>query len=344
MVHEIKTGITKRMSFSKIKEVLEIPDLIEVQKDSYNRFLEDGLREVLRDISPITDYSANLVLEFVDYHISDKPKYDVEECKERDVNYAAPLKVTVRLINKETGEAKEQDVFMGDFPLMTEKGTFIINGAERVIVSQLVRSPGVYYDNMKDKSGKDLFTSTVIPNRGAWLELESDSNDCIWVRVDRTRKLPATVLLRAMGLGEESEIREFFGEEDYLEATFKKETFKKDSEEFRKEGPVKEGLKEIYKRLRPGEPPSYESANMLIESLFFDPKRYDLARVGRYKFNKKLSLAGPHCGLSCGGEPWQTWTGEVLAMEGETIDQRPWLRPFRTQESTASGFWWEKIR
>ena len=320
MVHEIKTGITKRMSFSKIKEVLEIPDLIEVQKDSYNRFLEDGLREVLRDISPITDYSANLVLEFVDYHISDKPKYDVEECKERDVNYAAPLKVTVRLINKETGEAKEQDVFMGDFPLMTEKGTFIINGAERVIVSQLVRSPGVYYDNMKDKSGKDLFTSTVIPNRGAWLELESDSNDCIWVRVDRTRKLPATVLLRAMGLGEESEIREFFGEEDYLEATFKKETFKKDSEEFRKEGPVKEGLKEIYKRLRPGEPPSYESANMLIESLFFDPKRYDLARVGRYKFNKKLSLAGRIAGYPA-AETVADMEGEVLAMEGETITE-----------------------
>ena len=309
MVHEIKTGISTRMSFSKIQEVLDIPDLIEVQKNSYDRFLKEGLREVLNDISPITDYSENLVLEFVDYYIQDTPKYEVEECKERDVNYAASLKVVVRLINRETGEVKVQEVFMGDFPLMTEKGTFIINGAERVIVSQLVRSPGIYYDTSKDKSGKDLFASTVIPNRGAWLELETDSNDCMWVRVDRTRKLPATVLLRAMGLGENQAILDYFGDEPYLQATFKKDTATS----------RQDGLIEIYKRLRPGEPPTVESASMLIDSLFFDPKRYDLARVGRYKFNKKLSLATRIQGQIAAENIFDPETGEVLAMEGEEI-------------------------
>ena len=312
MVHEIETGKTKRMSFSKIKEVIDLPDLIEIQKDSYARFLKDGLREVLDDISPITDYSENLVLEFVDYYIQDTPKYDVEECKERDVNYAAPLKVVVRLINKETGEVKVQEVFMGDFPLMTEKGTFIINGAERVIVSQLVRSPGVYYDTSKDKSGKDLFASTVIPNRGAWLEFETDSNDCIWVRVDRTRKLPATVLMRAMGLSDNAAITEYFGEPEYLEPTFKKDVAENQHD----------GLIEIYKRLRPGEPPTVESASMLIDSLFFDPKRYDLARVGRYKFNKKLSLAKRIQGYRAAENLFNPETGEVLAMEGDTIDEK----------------------
>ena len=238
MVHEVKNGKSSRMSFSKIPEVLPIPDLIEIQTKSYERFVKEGLREVLKDISPITDYSENLVLEFADYHISDTPKYDVEKCKIRDVNYAAPLKVQVRLINKETGEVKVQEVFMGDFPLMTEKGTFIINGAERVIVSQLVRSPGVYYDSNKDKTGKDLFNATVIPNRGAWLELETDSNDCMWVRVDRTRKLPATVLLRAMGLGSNEQIIEHFGDNEYLEATFKKDVATTEED----------GLIEIYKR------------------------------------------------------------------------------------------------
>ena len=254
MVHEVKAGLATRQSFSKIKEVLEVPDLIEIQKDSYERFLREGLKEVLSDISPITDYSETLVLEFVDYRILETPKYDVEECKERDVNYAAPLKVSVRLINKETGEVNVQEVFMGDFPLMTERGTFIINGAERVIVSQLVRSPGVYFDTAKDKTGKDLFSSTVIPNRGAWLEFETDSNDIMWVRADRTRKLPATVLVRAMGLGSDEEIRAFFGEDEVLEATFRKDTA----------ASQEDGLLEIYRRLRPGEPPTVESASQLV--------------------------------------------------------------------------------
>jgi len=308
MVHEVKNGKSTRMSFSKIKEALPVPDLIEIQKKSYNDLIEKGLKEVFEDISPISDYADNLKLEFIDYRIQNTPKYDVEECKERDVNYAAPLKVTVRLINKETGEAKVQEVFMGDFPLMTDKGTFIINGAERVIVSQLVRSPGVYYDKtIETKSGKDLFMSTVIPNRGAWLEFETDVNDCAWVRVDRTRKLPATVLLRAMGLGQNEDIIDYYGNDPYIEATFKKDS----------SVGVNEGLIEIYKRLRPGEPPTAESATMLIEALFFDPKRYDLARVGRYKFNKKLSIATRLTGLVSRDTLADPMTGEVLVMAGE---------------------------
>ncbi|NLT97424.1 MAG: DNA-directed RNA polymerase subunit beta [Christensenellaceae bacterium] len=308
MVHEVKIGKRSRMSFSKIQEVLEMPDLIEVQKNSYKAFLETGLREVLNDISPITDYSENLILEFVDYYLDDKPKYTVEECKERDVNYAAPLKVIVRLLNKETGEMKEQEVFMGDFPLMTEKGTFIINGAERVIVSQLVRSPGVYYDVVIDKSGKKLFSATVIPNRGAWLEYETDSNDCYWVRVDRTRKLPITVLMRAMGCGTNQEIIDLFGDEEFLQATFKKDSGQS----------VEDGLIEIYRRLRPGEPPTVESARMLLDSLFFDPRRYDLARVGRYKFNKKLSVAERIEGHKS-ADNIVTEDGELLVARGEII-------------------------
>ena len=309
MVHEVQIGKTKRMSFSKIEEALAMPDLIEIQKDSYKRFLDQGLREVLQDISPITDYSENLALEFIDHYIKDEPKYDVEECKERDVNYAAPLKVVVRLINKETGEVKVQEVFMGDFPLMTEKGTFVINGAERVIVSQLVRSPGVYYDSVIDKTGKELFSATVIPNRGAWLEYETDSNDCLWVRVDRTRKLPLTVLLRTMGLGTNQQIIDFFGEDENLEATFKKDSTAQQQE----------GLIEIYKRLRPGEPPTVESASMLINSLFFDNKRYDLARVGRYKFNKKLSLARRIRDYQAAENIVDKTTGELLVQKGEKI-------------------------
>ena len=309
MVHEVKAGLSTRQSFSKIKEVLEVPDLIEIQKSSYERFLREGLKEVLSDISPITDYSETLVLEFVDYRILETPKYDVEECKERDVNYAAPLKVNVRLINKETGEVNVQEVFMGDFPLMTERGTFIINGAERVIVSQLVRSPGLYFDTAKDKTGKDLFSSTVIPNRGAWLEFETDSNDIMWVRADRTRKLPATVLVRAMCLGTDEEIRAFFGEDEVLEATFKKDTA----------ASQEDGLLEIYRRLRPGEPPTVESASQLVQSLFFDPKRYDLARVGRYKFNKKLSLAHRIENQTAAENIINAETGEALVMAGEKI-------------------------
>ncbi len=311
MAHEIKIGKRSRVSFSEIREILQIPDLIEVQKKSYNQFIKQGLKEVFDDISPITDYSENLILEFVDYYLEDKPKYGVEECKERDVNYAVPLKVVVRLINKETGEMKEQEVFMGDFPLMTEKGTFIINGAERVIVSQLVRSPSVYYDSVIDKSGKRLFNTTVIPNRGAWLEYETDSADCMWIRVDRTRKLPLTVLLRALGFGTDLDINSVLGEDSYLDATYKKDGAS--SEE--------EGLIEIYRRLRPGEPPTVESARQLINSLFFDPRRYDLARVGRYKFNKKLSIAERIAGFASADNIADGETGEALAVQGEAISQ-----------------------
>ncbi|MGI6152647.1 MAG: DNA-directed RNA polymerase subunit beta [Christensenellaceae bacterium] len=311
-MHEVQFGTNKRMSFSKIKEVLDMPDLIEIQKNSYTRFLEEGLGEVLKDISPISDYSENLLLEFVDYQIADDPKYSVEECKERDVNYAAPLKVQVRLLNKETGEVKEQQVFMGDFPLMTDKGTFIINGAERVIVSQLVRSPGVYFGTAKDKAGKDLYSSTVIPNRGAWLEFETDSNDCLFIRVDRTRKLPATVFLRAMGMGSDTDIRKFFGDDENIEATIKKDnTASKD-----------EGLLEVYKRLRPGEPPTVESATSLLTSLFFDPKRYDLARVGRYKFNKKLSLKDRIEGQVAADNVVDEETGELYVAKGDRITEK----------------------
>ncbi len=311
MLHEIKTGKSTRMSFSKVKEVLEIPDLIAIQKDSFQQFLKDGLREVLHDVSPITDYSDNLELEFLDYYISGKPKYDEEECKERDVNYAAPIKVKVRLYNKETGEVKEQDVFMGDFPLMTDKGTFVINGAERVIVSQLVRSPGVYYDTLKDKSGKDLFTSQAIPNRGAWLELESDSNDCVWIRVDRTRKIAVTIFLRAMGLSLDSDIGEYFGYDELLDATIKKDTTKN----------TNDALLELYRRLRPGDPATVESATSLVNALFFDNRRYDLARVGRYKFNKKLALAARIIGLKAYEDIINKETGEFFVSAGELISE-----------------------
>ncbi len=311
-MHEVKFGTNSRMSFSKIREVLDMPDLIEIQKNSYKRFLEEGLGEVLKDISPITDYTENLVLEFVDYQISDSPKYSVEECKERDVNFAAPLKVQVRLLNKETGEVKEQQVFMGDFPLMTEKGTFIINGAERVIVSQLVRSPGVYFGTSKDKAGKDLYTSTVIPNRGAWLEYETDSNDVMYIRVDRTRKLPVTVFMRAMGLGTNIDLRNFFGEDENVEATIKKDNTTTQEE----------GLLEVYKRLRPGEPPTVESANILLNSLFFDAKRYDLARVGRYKFNKKLAISGRIKDQIAADNIVNEETGELLVAAGDLISEK----------------------
>lgn len=282
MVHPVQVGKRTRMSFGRVKEVTDMPNLIEVQLDSYKWFLDEGLQEVFDDVNPITDYTGNLVLEFVGYKLDmDNIKYSVEECKERDATYAAPLKVKVRLYNKETGELKEQEVFMGDFPLMTEQGTFIINGAERVIVSQLVRSPGVYYSVSRDKTGKKLFGSTVIPNRGAWLEYETDSNDVVYVRIDKTRKLPITILARAMGIGSDQEILDFFGEEERLKATIEKDNTKT----------KEEALLEVYKRLRPGEPPTVDSAVALIDSLFFDAKRYDLSRVGRYKFNKKLALS-----------------------------------------------------
>ena len=309
MPHPVTIGKRKRMSFSKIKEIADVPNLIEIQVDSYKWFLEEGLKEVFDDISPIEDYTGNLILEFVDYSLDENPKYDIEECKERDATYCAPLKVKVRLINKETGEIKEQEVFMGDFPLMTERGTFVINGAERVIVSQLVRSPSVYYAEERDKTGKRLISSTVIPNRGAWLEYETDSNDVISVRVDRTRKQPVTVLLRALGIGSDAEIIELLGEDERLSATLEKDNT----------NTVEEGLIEIYKKLRPGEPPTVESASSLINALFFDPKRYDLAKVGRYKFNKKLAICYRIMNRVAARDIVNPETGEVFVKAGETI-------------------------
>ncbi len=312
MVHPVQLGRNTRMSYSRIDEVLDMPNLIEVQKNSYKWFLEEGLREVFRDVSPIQDYTGNLILEFPNYKLEDdNPKYSVEECKERDTTYSAPLKVKVRLINKETGEVKEQEIFMGDFPLMTENGTFVINGAERVIVSQLVRSPGMYYSKKLDKTGKQLFSATVIPNRGAWLEYETDSNDVMSVRIDRTRKLPITVLLRALGYGTDLQITELLGDDERIMATIQKDNAKTQDE----------GLIEIYKRLRPGEPPTVESATTLLNSLFFDPKRYDLAKFGRFKFNKKLSLVSRISGQKSADKVIHPETGEILVDEDEFIDR-----------------------
>jgi len=298
-----------RMSFSRIDEVLEMPNLIEVQKNSYQRFLDTDLREVLNDVSPITDYNGNLVLEFVDYSL-EEPKNSVARCRERDITYSAPLKVFVRLKNKETGEIKESDVFMGEFPLMTDHGTFIINGAERVIVSQLVRSPGVYFDVALDKAGKPLFSSQIIPNRGAWLEYETDSNDVLWVRIDRARKLPITVILRALGYGSDAEIIDLMGEDERLMSTIQKGDNAKTREE---------GLIEIYKRQKPGEPATVESATNLFNSLFFDPKRYDLMRVGRYKYNKKLSIATRIHNHIAAEDIVNPQTGEIMVKKGDAI-------------------------
>jgi len=312
MVHPIQIGKRTRMSFSKVNEVCPMPNLIEVQLNSYDWFWEEGLKEVFEDVNPIQDYTGNLVLEFIDHSLDrDAIKYSVEECKERDATYAAPLKVKVRLLNKETGEVKEQEVFMGDFPLMTQQGTFVINGAERVIVSQLVRSPGSYYGYNVDKTGKKLFSSTVIPNRGAWLEYETDSNDIIYVRIDKTRKLPITILIRALGLGSDVDVINYFGEEERLKATIEKDNTKAKDE----------ALLEIYKRLRPGEPPTVDSAVSLINSLFFDPKRYDLSRVGRYKFNKKLSIYVRLLNQVAAQDVVNPFTGEIIVQNGEVIDR-----------------------
>ena len=309
MPKPVKLGRKDRMTFSKINEVAEMPNLIQIQTDSYDWFIKEGLQEVFEDISPIKDYAGNLVLEFIDYSLSDPPKYEQEECKERDVTYAAPLKVRVRLINKETGEVKEQEVFMGDFPLMTEKGTFIYNGAERVVVTQLVRSPGPYYAKEIDKSGKNLFSTTIIPNRGAWLEYETDSNEIISVRVDRTRKQPVTTLLRALGMGSDEEIIETFGDDARLRRTLGKDTTHN----------YEEGLKEIYKKLRPGEPPTVDRAQSLLNSLFFDPKRYDLAKVGRYKYNKKLALGSRIAGCKLAEDVVDPSTAEILGEKDQIV-------------------------
>jgi DNA-directed RNA polymerase subunit beta len=311
MPEPVKIGKKTRMSYSKINEVAAMPNLIQIQTESYNWFIEEGLREVFEDISPIKDYAGNLVLEFIDYSLNDTPKYDQEECKERDVTYAAPLKVKVRLVNKETGEVKEQEVFMGDFPLMTEKGTFIYNGAERVVVTQLVRSPGPYYNVTIDKSNNKLFATTIIPNRGAWLEYETDSNEIISVRVDRTRKQPVTTLLRALGFATDQEIVDILGEDDRLHKTIEKDPTKN----------YEDGLKEIYKKLRPGEPPTVESAKSLLDSLFFDPKRYDLAKVGRYKYNKKLGLSNRIIGCVAAEDVIDPNTGEILVEKNTKINR-----------------------
>ena len=311
-IRPIKAGKGIRMSYARQKEVLEMPNLIEIQKDSYQWFLDEGLKEVFNDISPIEDYSEHLSLEFVDFQLcEDEVKYSIEECKERDATYAAPLKVKVRLHNKETGEISEHEIFMGDLPLMTATGTFVINGAERVIVSQLVRSPGIYYGIAHDKIGKELYSSTVIPNRGAWLEYETDSNDVFYVRVDRTRKVPVTVLIRALGYGTNAEIIDLFGEEPKLLATFEKDT----SDNYQ------DGLLELYKKIRPGEPLSVESAESLIAGMFFDARRYDLAKVGRYKFNKKLSFKNRLTGHVLAEEVVDMTTGEIIAEAGTTVDE-----------------------
>ena len=308
-VKPVTQGKTTRMSFSRINEVLQMPNLIEVQKNSYKQFLDEGLKEVFKDISSISDYQDNLVLDFIDYHLDDKPKYTIEECKERDATYAAPLRVRASLLNKETGEVKEQDIFMGDFPLMTESGTFIINGAERVIVSQLVRSPGVYYGAAHDKSGKQLFTATVIPNRGAWLEYETDSNDVYNVRIDKNRKLPVTTFVRALGLSSNDEILEMFGSDPLILSTLEKDSTVN----------LEEALLEVYRKLRPGEPPTVESAQSHIDALFFDPRRYDLSKVGRYKYNKKLAIAPRILGRTAARPVIDPLTGELLADAGDVF-------------------------
>ncbi|MFF2178796.1 DNA-directed RNA polymerase subunit beta [Lysinibacillus sp. NPDC058147] len=316
----------QRRSFARINEVLELPNLIEIQTASYEWFLEEGLREMFRDISPIEDFTGNLSLEFIDYSLGD-PKYDVDECKERDVTYAAPLRVKVRLYNKETDEVKEQDVFMGDFPLMTETGTFIINGAERVIVSQLVRSPSVYFHDKTDKNGKKGFGATVIPNRGAWLEYETDAKDVVYVRIDRTRKLPVTVLLRALGFGSDQEIIDIIGDNEYL-----RNTLEKDNSES-----TEKALLEIYERLRPGEPPTVESAKSLLYSRFFDAKRYDLANVGRYKMNKKLHIKNRLFNQTIAETLVDPETGEILVEKGTVLDRRTLDKILPYLEDTSKG-------
>ena len=310
-VKPVKLGRNTRMSFSKINEVMQMPNLIEVQKNSYKWFLETGLKEVFRDIDAITDYTGNLELTFVDYRMDDKPKYTVKECKERDATYAAPLRVTARLFNKETGEVKENEVYMGEFPLMTDSGTFVINGAERVIISQLVRSPSAYYGMTHDKTGKELYTTTVIPNRGAWLEYETDQNDLFYVRIDKNRKIYITTFIRALGLSSNAEIREFFGYDERIEATLEKDTTVN----------TEQALIEVYKKLRPGEPPAPQAAETHLNGLFFDAHRYDLSRVGRYKYNKKLGIAARIAGFKVKEMVSSNLTGEIMAEPGDFVSE-----------------------
>ena len=301
-IQDVMLGKTMRKSFAKHDKVLAIPNMLKIQKDSYNWFLDEGLREVFRDVDTITDYTGNLELSFLDYSMNEPPKYTVEECKERDATFAKPIKVRVRLHNKETDEIKEQEIFMGDFPLMTNGGTFVINGAERVIVSQIVRSPGMYYGDEVDKADQHIYSATVIPYRGAWLEYETDLNNVFFVRIDKNRKLPITCLIRALGVATDGQITEMFGEDPLIKATMDKDPCKT----------REESLLEIYRRLRPGEPPTVESSESYLDALFFDARRYDVSKVGRYKFNKKLDI-------------WSRLSGQVLAepvtdpMTGEII-------------------------
>ena len=311
MVHPVKYGKRERMSFSRVDEVMSLPNLLDVQTSSYKWLIEEGLKEVFDDVSPIEDYSGNLILEFVDYHLSEDIKYDIDESKQRDTNYSAPLKAKVRLINSETGEVKEQEVFMGDLPLMTPTGTFVINGAERVVVSQLVRSPGAYYKEERDKTGKKIYSATLIPNRGAWLEFETDAQGVINVRIDRTRKIPITILLRALGVESNQEIMDVIGESEAVLKTLEKDTTTNKSE----------ALLEIYKKLRPGEPPTIDSAQSLFENMFFDDRRYDLAKVGRYKFNKKLGISARLEGNIPAEDIVDPMTGEILAEAGELLNR-----------------------
>jgi len=321
-VKDVRLGKTVRKSFSKINEVMEMPNLIEIQKNSYKWFVEEGMKEVLRDISPITDYSGNLVLEFVDYRMDEKPKYSIKECKERDATYAVPLRVKARIKNNETGEITEpSEIYMGDFPLMTDSGTFVINGAERVIVSQLVRSPGVYYGMSYDKTGKKMFTTTIIPNRGAWLEYESDQNDLFYARIDKNRKIYVTTLVRALGLATDEEILDFFGNDERIVATLEKDIAKT----------PEDALIEVYKKLRPGEPPAVDTARSHLESLFFDEKRYDLSRVGRYKYNKKLAISDRLEGNVLARDVVSEYTGEIIAEKGEKLTR------VRAQEIEQAG-------
>ena len=325
MVKERLLGKNLRMSFSKNDEVLEIPNLIEVQKKSFKDFVEKDIGDVLRDISPMADYSGNLIIEFVDYSLDETPKYTIAECKDRDLNYATPFKVTVRLTNKITSEVKEQEIYMGDFPLMTDSGTFIINGAERVVVSQVVRSPGIYYEAIDNKTGRNLLAATVIPYRGAWLEYETDNSDVFYVRIDKNRKMPITVLLRAFGLGTNESIVEKFGDEPLLKATFEKDTMLQEVDRVIQTGqmtnPVDEALKEIYRKLRPGDPPLVDSAQTLINNLFFDEKRYDISPVGRYKFNKKLAIARRVTGQTLSRDAISPVTGEVVFEAGRKLSR-----------------------
>ena len=311
MTKDVMCGKTLRKSFAKHDEILPIPNMLKIQKDSYEWFLREGLHEVFKDVDTISDYTGNLELSFLDYSMNEPPKYTVEECKERDATYAKPIKVRVRLHNKETGEIKEQEIFMGDFPLMTNGGTFVINGAERVIVSQIVRSPGMYYGDEVDKADQHVYTATVIPYRGAWLEYETDLNNVFYVRIDKNRKLPITCLIRALGVSTDAQIKELFGEDPMILATLEKDTCHT----------REESLLEIYRKLRPGEPPTVESSASYLDALFFDARRYDVSKVGRYKFNKKMDIWSRLAGQTLAQPITDPMTGEILAMDGETLSR-----------------------